>query len=68
MTRARYLDGCTCTRRRCHFGHAPELLCEGAAASLARYDVETARKCNGGQGTEPCPAHGMENGFCEVRQ
>ena len=30
----RYLDGCTCTHRRCHVYHAPELLCRGALASL----------------------------------
>jgi hypothetical protein len=23
------------------------------------------RKCNGGQGIEPCPAHGLDNGFCD---
>ena len=29
-----YFDGCTCTHRKCHRFHAPELLCRPALAGL----------------------------------
>lgn len=32
MSVTKYFDGCTCTHRKCHRYHAPELLCRPALA------------------------------------